>query len=754
MPLPPPEARYLRYGTELHTPIGVSTVLADMDFETYSEAGFLWDDEASKWVSPAGPNKKKGLSLVGMRSYAEHPTTEVLCFAYDLKDGLGPRVWTPHKPPPTDLFGHLAEGKLVEAFNVAFEECIWSLVCVPKYGWPELPVRQLRCAAAKSRAYCLPPDLNNLSKALNLEEGKDSKGKSLINKLCIPRKPTKKIPERRLNPQSALDDFGALIRYCVQDIVSEATASSKIPDLSSSELEFWLLDQQCNREGLLIDLESVSKALEVLEAQYEETAGRVREITSGEVSDITEVQKIIKWLGGRGVVTQTLDENDVISLLESDLPSDVKELLTLRARSASASVKKFRAMQLLSSSKGRVHDCHLYHGARTGRDVGRNLQTQNMVSGGPDVRLCECGRHFEQGLSSCPFCGLDASFSAPQEWSPEAADSTIRALNEGVLSHVFKNPVAALSGCVRGMVISDEGCDFIGSDYSAIEAVVAAAITGEEWRLEVFRSRQDIYLASVSRITGIPVADYIAFKDQNGQHHKDRKVGKVAELASGFGGWVGSWVAFGAGATMSEDEIKKNILAWRKASPKIVEAWGGQTDGMPWEGDRYYYGLEGAFLTAFFSPGKIIPWKSGVSYVYRGGNIYCQLPSGRYITYHNVALRPHKRWEGLHEITFDGWNTNPKMGAVGWTRLSTYGGRLFENVVQATARDILAHAAVNLQKAGYSIRLRVHDELVANVPEGWGSTEEFEGIMSKLPCWASGWPIRAAGGWRGKRFRK
>jgi DNA polymerase len=134
--------------------------------------------------------------------------------------------------------------------------------------------------------------------------------------------------------------------------------------------------------------------------------------------------------------------------------------------------------------------------------------------------------------------------------------------------------------------------------------------------------------------------------------------------------------------------------------------------------------------------------------------LYCQLPSGRYITYHKPSLEFSDRRPGTYSITFEGWNTNQNNGSVGWVRMYTYGGRLTENVVQAVARDILAHAIVSLEKAGYPVVLHVHDEIVAEVPEGHGSIEEFEEIMSTLPGWAKGWPIKASGGWRAKRYGK
>jgi len=158
----------MRYGETIKVDgLFDSTVLADMDFETYSSAGMYFDPLTGRW-SPPKYTDKKGISVVGTQVYAEHPSTEVLIFKYNLKDGFGVYEWAPGDPPPTKLFDHLANGGLVEAWNVMFEERIWNEVCTKKYGWPVLPVNQLRCAMAKSRAYCYPGALGKATVAAGI----------------------------------------------------------------------------------------------------------------------------------------------------------------------------------------------------------------------------------------------------------------------------------------------------------------------------------------------------------------------------------------------------------------------------------------------------------------------------------------------------------------------------------------------------------------------------------------------------------
>jgi DNA polymerase len=207
--------------------------------------------------------------------------------------------------------------------------------------------------------------------------------------------------------------------------------------------------------------------------------------------------------------------------------------------------------------------------------------------------------------------------------------------------------------------------------------------------------------------------------------------------------------AFGADAFMSDEEIKEALLAWRAASPAIVELWGGQERN--WRPE--YYGIEGAFVRAVLYPGASFQ-THGVNFQMRGDVLFLRLLSGREMAYHRPRLTDSTRRPGTYSMSYEGWNSNPKNGPLGWVRIETWGGRLTENVVQATARDIQWHGLRALEAAGYPIVLHVYDENVAEVPEGFGSVEEFERIMGDLPEWCAGWPIKANGGWRGKRYRK
>jgi DNA polymerase len=316
-------------------------------------------------------------------------------------------------------------------------------------------------------------------------------------------------------------------------------------------------------------------------------------------------------------------------------------------------------------------------------------------------------------------------------------------------------------------------------------------LAGEQWRIDVFRTHGKIYEASAAETFKVPLAEILAHKEQTGNHHPLRKKGKVTELALGFLGWIRALRAMGYEGP--DDEARTLILDWRYASPCIVHLGGGQScpqsmrewhqralaaggmpcsgpewescrarakDVPPWQGVPYLHGLEGMTVAAIQQPGTMFPvmrldgTHSGLTMYVHENVLYMFLPDGSYIPYHNPRLSPGRDdWRGL-QISYEGYNTNPKMGGYGWITMTTYSGKLLENACQAVANRILRHGQHRLEAAGYPVVLHVYDENACEVPVGYGSIEEMERIMSTMPAWAADWPIKAKGGWRGRRYRK
>src|SRR5690606_18244458 len=258
----------------------------EIDFETYSEAGFIWCEQTQKYKAP--PNAmKKGLPSIGAAAYAEHPSTEVLSCAYDLGNGVK-KLWCSGMLPPFDLFEYVKNGGIVEAWNVKFERWIWLHVCVKKYGWPEVQDWQWRDTAAKAVAHALPKSLDACGQVLNIQNKKDKDGIRLLNKFSMPRNPTKSNPARRTLPSDDIEDAQRLYAYNTLDIEAQHEISQMIPDLIPSELKFWQCDLAINARGIRIDVPMIKAAIEVLEQAHEKYNSRLKLLTGGRVSRASE----------------------------------------------------------------------------------------------------------------------------------------------------------------------------------------------------------------------------------------------------------------------------------------------------------------------------------------------------------------------------------------------------------------------------------------------------------------------------------
>lgn len=783
-------------GYQFGAGLGISTVTPDADFETYSEAGYYFDFSRQKWHGPPfAAQNKKGLPVVGAAVYASHPTADVVSLAYNLKDGTGPHVWRPGMANPYDLLQYTAANGLLEAWNCGFEWWIWNLVCARRYGWKPLTIEQMRCAQAKARAFAYPGSLDEASTVMRLQVKKDKAGKDLMKIFSMPRDPTAKDKRLRITLDDDPVNGQKYVDYNVTDIISEAEAASLCPDLEGEELEFWIADQKINRRGVHIDADSLKACGRMVELCLEKYDAEMSALTGGRVTAASQLPSLKLFLRDCGLYVRdgkgSTDEAAMNELLRTPgIHPYAKRAIEIRQMAGSASVKKCFAMLNMLSCWQRLHDLFNYHGARTGRPTGEGPQPTNLPKAGPKVVKCVCGKHSgAHHKLSCPWCGMPMP-PTPKlaDWGPDAMEDVLQVLKTGNLATVeyfYQDALLCVSGCLRGLFTAAPGCDLIASDFSSIESVVTACLAREEWRVDVFRTHGKNYEMAVSQITGIPFAEVMAhagFTDTTspqwwknrafkGPHHPMRQtIGKVSELASGFGGGVGAWLRFMAKndppMSIPEDEIKASIAKWRKASPSIIEFWGGQVRRR--DRDFSYpelFGLEGMAIQAVLRPNENWPvickdgQPSGITFRYDGEILYCILPSGRALHYHRPVLEPAQNpWFGDYELSYEGYNTNREQGAVGWVRMNTYGGKLCENVVQATARDIQRYAMVNCERQGYYIVLHVYDEIVAEVPQGWGSVQGLEAIMGTMPPWAvyngAPWPIKAAGGWRGLRYRK
>ncbi|MEE8551574.1 MAG: hypothetical protein V3T08_10015 [Gemmatimonadota bacterium] len=689
-----------------------------LDFETRSEA-----------------NLKK----VGTYEYARHPSTDVLCLAYALGGQENVELWHPGfkdqtpligktkaeraqppqdllcSPSPLDLFCEIAIQSLIEAHNAFFERCIWHFVMVRKYGWPVVRPQQWRCSAAKAASYALPRKLEDAAIALGLREQKDMEGHKLMIRMSKSRRPTKGDPDSTWHQKRA--DLDRLFEYCRQDVRAERELSRQLREMPDQEIEVWQLDQEMNFGGMHCDLDMARAALKIADQARDEASRELEKITGGVVTTTTQRPRFVAWLKENGVQTDSVAAPVVDEFLESGtLAEHTSRALYLWRRSSKASVKKYDAMLLRTSEDGRCRDLVMYHGASTGRWSGRGIQPHNFPRGFDEARMhAACG-----DILYGDFARMKLLYG-----EDEVMD--------------------VLSNALRGALVPAPGHDLVVADYSAIEARGTFWIAGHRAGLRVFEEFDagrgpDIYCWQAEKIHGRPISK----KDP------ERQDGKVVILGCGYQMGGPKLVSYAApmGIELTEDRAEELVEEYREINEPVVSFWRK---------------IQGAAIRATRrrGTGPAIPC-GRLKWKVLGRFLHCRLPNGRLLSYLDPQVRMkeityEKKVNGVKKeftrivpnLTFMGMDTYTHK----WTRCSTYGGKLTENVVQALCRDIMADAMLRLRGTTYRPVLTVHDEIVTEVPEGKGDVAEFRAIMAEQPKWADGFPITASG-YRDKRFRK
>ena len=617
----------------------------------------------------------------GVYAYADSPAFEVLLFAYSF-DGGETRV--------IDLAqGEELPGEVVEAVfdgsvvKTAFN-ANFERTCLSKYFGRYLPPESWHCSAVQAAVLALPRSLEDVGAVLGLDERKMKEGKELIRYFCVPCKPTKANGGRRRNlPCHAPEKWELFKAYCMRDVDVEKAIRGKLCKfpIPEGEMELYRLDQRINDRGVLVDMGLVRQAVKCERLHKEVVTRRAYELTG--LENPNSVAQLKGWLGENGVEAESLSKKAVSEMIgESD--GEVEELLRLRLLMAKTSVKKYEAMERSVCSDGRVHGLLQFYGAnRTGRWAGRLVQVQNLPQ-----------NHIED---------------------LELARRLVREGRFEDVEMLYDSTPKVLSELIRTAFVPEPGCRFIVADFSAIEARVLAWLAGERWRLEVFSSHGKIYEASASAMFHVPIEEVTKGSTL-------RQKGKIAELGLGYGGAAGALISMGAlDMGLSEDDLPPLVAAWRRANPHITQFW--------WDVDKA--AVEAVTKRAKTRAGRI-------GFEYRSGILFVMLPSGRKLAYVKPRMAVNKF--GREGLTYEGILENKK-----WGRIETYGPKLVENIVQGTARDLLAEAMLRVEKRGYPIVMHCHDEIIAEVPEGMGSVEEMCEVMAVRPVWAEGLPLRADG---------
>lgn len=671
------------------------------------------------------------LAETGVYAYAEAPDFDILLISYTFDDWVDDvktidtletdangnrRIFTPESTPDfLEFVKALADHSIIKtAFNANFER-----TCLAKWLGRPMPPEEWRCTMVKALTLGLPGNLAGAGMALGLpaDKLKDPQGKALIQFFSKPCKPTRANGQRTRNlPAHDPAKWQLYKKYNRQDVVTEQEILRKLSIYKTPENEqaLWALDQHMNDNGVKLDIPMVEKIVAYDNQRRQELQAEAQELTG--LKNPNSPAQLKQWLVSQGLEVTSLNKDALGELLlRPDLPDLVRRVLEIRKALGKTSVAKYSAMLDAVCADHRLRGILQFYGAnRSGRWAGRIVQTHNLAKNTlPDLALA-------------------------RELATEGDFETLGTL--------FGETAFIFSELIRTAFIPSDGCRFVVSDFSAIEARVLAWIAGEEWTLEAFRQGKDIYCETASMMYHVPVV-------KHGQNGHLRQKGKVAVLACGYQGGVGAMKRMDKGGSIPEDELQSVVNQWRNVNPNVVNLW-HQCERAArtvieehhavrlkrWdplrarENERIKRVESGSYSNYFKSPVRI-------TFGYINGNLFIKLPSGRKICYWGARLKLDPR-DGREHIVYMGVNQETKQ----WGETETYGGKLVENITQAIARDCLAISMQRVSALGYKIVMHVHDEMIVDVPvDDTDALSRINACMGEEIPWAPGLPLRGDG---------
>ncbi len=640
-----------------------------LDYETFSEAD---------------------LRALGQWKYAEHPSTEILCFGYAFDDAE-PDIWYEGLEFPDELYRRIEDGEPISGWNVNFERAITHHLGL-LIGFPVIPVEQWRCTQARAGMCALPRALEVCARVLKTTHQKDKEGKRLLAMFSRPRKPTKNDPRSRILPTDAPAEFKKLLSYCMDDVRAERSVDEALPigSLPEFEQKLWTVDSIVNSRGILIDRKFVSGAHRLVGLSKLVAGKELADLTSKAVTSPTQTAKLKAWAKDvHGITLGSMDKEHMPDILaRDDLPDILRQAVEIRSEASQSSTAKYATMLRVMCLDDRVRGSHSYCEADTGRWGGRFVQFQNLPRPGADV-------------------------SCYVKYISEASVEEIEAL----MALLCDRMMTVLRDVLRHTVIAAPGKVLTVCDLAAIESRVIGWLAQEPFYMNAYKSGLDLYKVMASKIFGVP---YDLIDDFQ------RFIGKESVLGLSYSMWKDTFhenVTKKRGQPIERHITDKATDIYRKECPNIV---------------RYWASIEKVAL-ACVSTGKRL--KLGpLIFEMIGTYFTIMLPSGRRLWYPEarIAMRVTK-WSSKPQLRF---KTNLADGPKWeWFETSTYGGSLTENVVQAIARDILAIALVKCEEQGLDPVMHVHDEIVCET--GGGKTDLLRQIMSETPDWAPDLPLDA-----------
>ncbi len=587
---------------------------------------------------------------------------------------------------PDEILRALTDPAVIKAaFNANFER-----TCLAQYLDMPMPPKQWCCSQAHALTLGLPASLEKVAKVLNLPSQKMQEGKALIRYFSMPCKPTQANGGRTRNlPAHDVKRWEQFKVYCKQDVEVERAIRHRLQryPMPEKEMRLWELDQRINDYGVRVDQSLVENAIYCDENYQRKLMEEAVHLTR--LENPNSPAQLKRWLQSRhGIKVDSLAKAKVEELLATTGNPVVKRVLELRQEMSKTSVRKYEAMKRALGKDMRVRGLLQYYGAnRTGRWAGRLVQVHNL----PRNNMVDL----------------------------DLARELLKTGDYQALELLFDSVPHVLSQLIRTALVPSSNHRFIVADFSAIEARVIAWLAKEKWVVDVFKGHGRIYEMTASRMFGVPMKLII----RGNPEYELRQKGKIATLACGYQGSIGALKAMGAlNMGLSEDELPEIVAAWRRSNPNIVKLWRD---------------VENAALEAVKNR-TAVKMRYGLKFYYKSGMLFIGLPSGRSLAYVRPRIELDERFN-KYGLTYEGIELGK------WRRIRTYGGKLAENIVQAIARDCLAESILRLDEAGYKIAFHVHDEMVLDVPHGFGSIKEVEAIMSQDIAWAPGLPLQAEG---------
>lgn len=666
----------------------------------------------------------------------------------------------------------ILEGYLFVAHNAFFERCIYTNVLVKRYGWPPIPARQYRCTAAKAAACALPRNLEGAGEAMKLRVQKDKRGYVAMMATCKPtkkwnawRKLQEKVaagariteksrikslepePQVFLEPEDAPDTWQTLYTYCKIDVRTEEELDVVLPDLIPAEQEIWHLNQKLNWRGLRVDLPTVKKVIGIMEGEGKKKLTELDALTMGLVTKPGARKSILEFLALEGIELPDIRAKTVEDTLGGFMLTETaRRLLEIRKALSMTSTKKFYAfMHRAMHNDDRVRDILMYHGASTGRDTGTGLMPHN----------------FPRGLIKT------------SKMKPYQTVENVVALDPDMLRLIYGDSLGVLfSAILRNMILPSEGCELFVGDFSKIEVAVLWWLCDNKPGLKILRMGLDPYVYMAAKNLGMTYEEVKAGISAEETWALDaRQLGKAQVLGNGFGMGADkfqdtAWIQYRL--KLTKEQSKLAVRNYREANSRVPEVWKeyekaaieAVKSGRWQKAGKCTFFVKNKFLWIQLPSGRCLAYREPqVSWRVREYEVKRKVPEGMKFSEKDPTFVYDERdgcWFKIEkkfseQETLEFWAVNSKTKK--WNLERTWGGTLTENIVQATARDLLMGGMIHLERAGYKVLLSVHDEAVCEKPIGEGSVEEFTQTMCAPPGWAKGLPLEADG-WVGPRYRK